>query len=179
MNQPIELAGILLTARDLRDSHDVQIHFNPLMIRIIELDEEHEPIELRDSDAVEFYSDFNDLVADHGDALEHVDALLFLAKPHVDQAPQKTGSQSLRGGNDREPGIPLTNVEFVTDMMQFSRFGPLAQMFVLDALTKQATTVANLTKEQLAPMKDSIVAPEAWQGVAIEIRDKLNTRYGD
>lgn len=43
----------------------------------------------------------------------------------------------------------MTNVECVTDLMEFSSYGPLAQMFVVDALLKHATSVAKFSDEDL------------------------------
>ena len=67
-----------------------------------------------------------------------------------------------------------TNVEAVTDIMEFSRFGAVAQMFVIDALMKHAALIAK-TKPSDYGAKGSVmlVAPEAWIGVAQEIERKL------
>ncbi len=43
-----------------------------------------------------------------------------------------------------------TNAEFVTELMEFSRYGGLAQIFVIDALEKHSHAVANAPPEALA-----------------------------
>lgn len=66
-----------------------------------------------------------------------------------------------------------SNVEIITDLMEFSNFGALAQVFVMDALSKQAHHVVNATPEELAEMGGGIIPPDVWQGVAKEISEKL------
>lgn len=66
-----------------------------------------------------------------------------------------------------------TNVETVVNLMEFSRYGALAQVFVMDALSKHAKVVAEAPPESLASMKGGFISPEAWQGVAREIMGKL------
>lgn len=77
------------------------------------------------------------------------------AKDPADKAPRKS------------------NVEIITDLMEFSNFGALAQVFVMDALSKQAHHVINATPDELAAMGGGIIPPDVWQGVAKEIFDKL------
>lgn len=73
----------------------------------------------------------------------------------------------------------LTNVEMITKLMEFSRFGAMAQLFVIDSVLKVARRVANQSPESLAEQwKDNPVNLEAWQGVAREIFEKLDTRNG-
>ncbi|WP_185732926.1 hypothetical protein [Burkholderia seminalis] len=38
----------------------------------------------------------------------------------------------------------MTNLECLTDIMEFSRYGALAQAFVMDALSKHAEHIAKL-----------------------------------
>lgn len=70
-----------------------------------------------------------------------------------------------------------TNIEKLTDMMQFSRVGPLSQLFVIDAITKFAAQVANTPLEQLRAEfgEDHLIAPEAWQAAAREVLDTFNS----
>lgn len=66
---------------------------------------------------------------------------------------------------------PKTNVDVVTELMEFSQFGALAQAFVMDALTKMSKRVADSKVEDYP--ENGFVHPEAWIGVAKEIHDKL------
>ncbi len=74
----------------------------------------------------------------------------------------------------------MTNVEFVTDMMDFSNYGALAQMFIIDALTKWSGKVAETPIEVLREQfgENSFINPDAWHGVAKEIKAKLDAQYG-
>lgn len=71
-----------------------------------------------------------------------------------------------------------TNIEAVVDLMEYSQFGALAQIFVVDALGKQAKRVADAPEEAFAGMKDGMIHPKAWQGVAREIEKKLDAHLG-
>jgi hypothetical protein len=66
---------------------------------------------------------------------------------------------------------PKTNVEFVTDLMEFSRFGALAQLFIIDALDKWSKIVADAP-----PIEHPMVNGTAWKGVAAEIQRKIAER---
>lgn len=74
----------------------------------------------------------------------------------------------------------LTNVEVVTSIMEFSDFGALAQVFVMDALHKQARATADAPPESFEgeAWAHSFMTPEAWQGVAREIAGKLDAHFG-
>jgi len=70
----------------------------------------------------------------------------------------------------------MTNTEFVTELMEYSRCGPLIQVFVIQALAQFSKQVASSTPEALdTPM----VSGATWHRCAVEIREKLNARgYG-
>jgi hypothetical protein len=65
----------------------------------------------------------------------------------------------------------LTNVELVTNIMEFSKYGALSQLFVMDALQKLANAVAKSKPEDYGA--NPFVHPQAWIGVAKEIAEKL------
>ena len=73
----------------------------------------------------------------------------------------------------------MTNVECLTQIMTFSRYGALAQAFVMDTLSKHAEHIAQMPLEQLEehfgnhPMIDA----NAWQLVAQEIHEKLQAHF--
>lgn len=69
----------------------------------------------------------------------------------------------------------LTNVEFITNLMEFSKYGGLALIFVIDALDKHAHAVANVSPEVFEKMAH-FINPQAWQGVAREIAEKIDNR---
>ena len=69
-----------------------------------------------------------------------------------------------------------TNVECVTKLMEYSRFGALSQAFVIDALMRHAETVAKLTDEQVAHLdaNPTLFSMNAWRAVAQEIKTALD-----
>ena len=74
-----------------------------------------------------------------------------------------------------KPNQQLTNVEKITQIMEYSEFGALAQMFVMDAVSKFANLVANTPIEELESMRNGLISPEGWRGVAVEIAEKLRS----
>ncbi|MGJ7570917.1 hypothetical protein ACSFBX_10320 [Variovorax sp. RB2P76] len=71
--------------------------------------------------------------------------------------------------------MPSINVEFVTELMEFSAHGALIQAFVMQALEQYSKRVAAMDPEALdTPM----VSGHAWHGCAVEVRDKLAERFG-
>jgi hypothetical protein len=63
-----------------------------------------------------------------------------------------------------------TNVQLVKEIMENSKYGALAQMFVMDALLKWSDIVS---KSKPDDYKDSFVHGESWIAVAKEIKAKL------
>ena len=180
MNLQPTLTEIVQVAQDLRDSHAVHMSTDPLRFRIVALDDSHEPLELCEQHAQRFFSKFFNLKCQHRDALEKQDALLYLAKPYIDAMRPPESSEPLQENSVPDLIIPPTNVEIVTDLMQLSRHGAVAQSFVLDALRKRANEVASLSQEELlTAMQGSEIPPAAWQGAAIEIRDTLNAHFAN
>lgn len=68
-----------------------------------------------------------------------------------------------------------TNIEKITSIMEYSKFGALAQMFVMDAVSKFANLVANTPIEELESMRNGLISPEGWRDVAAEIAEKLRS----
>ncbi|ABC37279.1 hypothetical protein [Burkholderia thailandensis] len=69
----------------------------------------------------------------------------------------------------------MTNLECLTEIMTFSRYGALAQAFVMDALSQHAERVATTSLDQL--QVNPMVSARAWQGVALEIHTKLEAHF--
>lgn len=72
--------------------------------------------------------------------------------------------------------LPPTNVEFVTDLMEFSAHGALIQAFVIQALDRYSQVVVAATPEAL---DTGFVSGRAWHGCAVEVRRKLAQRLGE
>lgn len=67
-----------------------------------------------------------------------------------------------------------TNIEFVNSIMEFSRHGAMAQVFVMQAIENYAKAVAAATPEQL---DTPVVSGHVWHGCATEILAKLSEHY--
>ena len=70
----------------------------------------------------------------------------------------------------------MTNVEFVTELMQFSRYGVLAQMFVIDALTKHSAAVA--ATDNPYAFSTGLFDGQAWVACAKDIKRQLYDHIG-
>lgn len=73
----------------------------------------------------------------------------------------------------------MTNLECLTQIMTFSRYGALAQAFVMDALSKQAEHIAQMPLEQLQESfgNHPMIGANTWQLVAKEIHEKLQAHF--
>ncbi|WP_333986787.1 hypothetical protein [Burkholderia cepacia] len=73
----------------------------------------------------------------------------------------------------------MTNIECLTDLMTFSRYGALAQAFVMDALSKHAARIARTPLDELNEQfgDQPMVGAKAWHGVAQEIHEKLEAHF--
>jgi hypothetical protein len=69
---------------------------------------------------------------------------------------------------------PLTNVQKLREIMEFSNYGALAQMFIIDAIYKVADTVSKTDPNNYDREKWCFISPEDWVGVANEIKQKLD-----
>lgn len=70
----------------------------------------------------------------------------------------------------------LTNVELVVEMMEFSKFGAMSQIFIMEAIRKESERVAATKPEQYSKEQWAFISVEAWIGVAAEISKKIKTR---
>lgn len=68
---------------------------------------------------------------------------------------------------------PQTNLEFVSQLMRFSQFGAMAQVFVIQALDQYSKAVAESDPKEF---DNQLIHAEVWQGVAKEIQGKLKER---
>jgi hypothetical protein len=67
---------------------------------------------------------------------------------------------------------PMTNIEKVRHIMNYSSYGALAQLFVMDALHKWSEMVSRASPHDVG---NGFVSGEAWIGVAKEIHGKLRS----
>lgn len=67
-----------------------------------------------------------------------------------------------------------TNEEKVVDIMNFSKYGAIAQIFVIHALSTQAKLVANLSIEDIKLVVGDFIPADLWKATAVEIAEKLS-----
>jgi Trm5-related predicted tRNA methylase len=71
-----------------------------------------------------------------------------------------------------------TNVEFVTDLMNFSSSGALIQPFVISALESYSNEVIKDFKANRIPENpNAIVSAAQWNKIAEEVKIKLKEQY--
>lgn len=75
-----------------------------------------------------------------------------------------------------ERNRPKDNADLFKQMMEFSAYGALAQMFIVQAVADFAEQVAKSDPEKYE--KGLFVNPYSWVGVAKEIKEKMDEYYG-
>jgi hypothetical protein len=70
----------------------------------------------------------------------------------------------------------LSNIEFLTQIMEYSDHGALMQAMVMEGVAKYAEIVA-VSKPEDYP-STSMINPEAWISCAKELKEKLGEHYG-
>ncbi|MDA8443636.1 hypothetical protein [Paracidovorax valerianellae] len=73
------------------------------------------------------------------------------------------------------PEKPLTNVELVVEMMEYSRYGAVVQLLIVEAIRKYAETVSQADP---ATFDSPFINGEVWVAVAGEVRQKMQANYG-
>lgn len=68
----------------------------------------------------------------------------------------------------------LTNQEFLADLITFSRFGPMAEVFVMEAVRLHAQAVAAQDPDKAD--QNSMVSPHLWVNVARDITARFEQR---
>lgn len=68
-----------------------------------------------------------------------------------------------------------TNEQIVRRLMNFSSYGALSQLFIIDAITKHAEAVSMADPKKF---DGGFINGGAWVGVAREIRRELDAKYG-
>jgi hypothetical protein len=71
-------------------------------------------------------------------------------------------------------GARLTNEEFVSDLMTYSSFGGLCQVFVIEAIRRYADQVSAANP---AAMDTQFLSGAVWVGLAKEIKAKVHQQY--
>lgn len=82
-------------------------------------------------------------------------------------------------GSLRIPAKIKTNEQFIQHIMTHSQYGMLAQMFIIDAITKAAEAVSETTDAEIAEAQKNspFVNMEAWRNTARDIKSLLTEFY--
>tara|TARA_R110000822_G_scaffold11698_15_gene42502 strand:+ start:743 stop:970 length:228 start_codon:yes stop_codon:yes gene_type:complete len=71
-----------------------------------------------------------------------------------------------------------TNIELITRVCEFAKTGPMAQLFLLDAIMRHSDLVSGLTVEDVAISfgNNPMLSPEGWHAAACEWKEELDNR---
>lgn len=69
-----------------------------------------------------------------------------------------------------------TNEQFVKRVMNFSRYGALSQIFIMQALDSYSKAVANADPDKCG---NALINGEAWVNVAKELQAELMAHYAN
>ena len=73
--------------------------------------------------------------------------------------------------------MPLqSNLEFLTELMEFSPKGPLVQVFIIHAVHTAARQVAQAPDPSV--FESAALDGRAWQEVAKHIAERMDEQYG-
>lgn len=72
----------------------------------------------------------------------------------------------------------MTNVEFVSDLMEFGPLAPIVQAVVIEALRNYTGKVAFDEAKIVKAMANNIINGEAWVGACREIAAAIKEKYG-
>jgi len=73
---------------------------------------------------------------------------------------------------------PPTNKEVINDLLDYSPYGALSQIFIIEAIRSYCKVVmANPMDEKSAAA--TIISPAAWNGCAKNIHERMAAAYGN
>lgn len=86
-----------------------------------------------------------------------------------------TAERMLKPWNEQPAAHRQTNTEWLTDLMDFSKAGPLMQAFVLEAIAKYAKRCA---EAESSTFDSPMLSGTAWQRCAVEAQTALAKHLG-
>jgi hypothetical protein len=69
-----------------------------------------------------------------------------------------------------------SNIEFVTDLMTYSKHKSLVQVFVIEAIRYYSEQVSK--SKPVSENTQSIISPKFWHAIAVDVNKKVSERYG-
>lgn len=70
---------------------------------------------------------------------------------------------------------PMTNTEFITDLMEYSYHGALTQIFIIEAIKRYAEIIVAQAKP--TDPGTSFISAIAWHEIAEEIKTRMEAAY--
>jgi hypothetical protein len=70
----------------------------------------------------------------------------------------------------------MTNIKFVKTLMEFSNYGALVQAFIIQAIVHYCDHIIANEEEVKKSMEKGFISPDAWIGIAKEIKTKIENR---
>jgi hypothetical protein len=70
-----------------------------------------------------------------------------------------------------------TNEEFVLELMNYSPFGTLSQVFIIEAIRFYSEAVEREGTEASDEDSTKVIFPAAWHGIAVDISRRLKANY--
>lgn len=78
-------------------------------------------------------------------------------------------------GEHKLKPIRKSNEMVVKDLMTFSPYGSLGQVFIIEAIRYYATQVASQPVPE--PDKKQFINPADWHGIAVDVLERMNKNY--
>lgn len=69
-----------------------------------------------------------------------------------------------------------SNVEFITELMEFSSMGPMTQVFIVHMLHAVATRIANDPNPER--FSNGLMEGTYWVQLAQHVKDRMDEHYG-
>lgn len=71
---------------------------------------------------------------------------------------------------------PMSNTEFITELMDYSYYGALTQVFIIEAIRRYAEIIVAQPKP--AEHGNGVISVIAWHEIAEEIKTRMEAAYG-
>lgn len=74
--------------------------------------------------------------------------------------------------------LSMTNIELVTNIMEFSEYGSMSQLVVMEAIESYVRNIESRGVDALVEAwgEDFLINPRRWFRTCVEIREKLDAR---
>jgi hypothetical protein len=74
----------------------------------------------------------------------------------------------------------MSNEEFLSYVLNFSKAGPLAHGILIHAIISYTHRISNLSREEFSKRQDfGFFSPEAWYDACVILKDEFEAKYGN